>query len=217
MDRHKYKIYCAGPLFNPKERETMSEIAAALEAAGYRVFLPHKDGLQLGQILPVVQEHGLSYKQASEICNKAIFALDVFQIVDGDGIIVNVNGRVPDEGAMVEAGIAWAHGKALVIFNTDARSLIQGNCNPMVMGLADFKWTTNYDEIITEFDQLFASGVPASVSGSLPVFEIANRQGRQISECLATRKPMLELTKLIMKLFGDTNAKIQKVGKGIVS
>ena len=39
---------------------------------------------------------------------------------------------------MVEAGIAWAHNKAIVIFRSDSRSLIEGNCNPLVLGLSDF-------------------------------------------------------------------------------
>ena len=39
MEKRRYKIYCAGPLFNPKEREEMSQIASVLEHAGYSAFL----------------------------------------------------------------------------------------------------------------------------------------------------------------------------------
>ena len=41
--RGAQRIYCAGPLFNRPEREEMAEIARALEAAGFGVFLPHRD------------------------------------------------------------------------------------------------------------------------------------------------------------------------------
>lgn len=210
MDRQRHKVYCAGPLFNPKECETMSEIASTLENAGYKVFLPQRDGLELARILPVLQEHGIPYEEASAICNKAIFALDVFQIMDSDGLLLNMNGRVPDEGAVAEAGIAWAHGKSLVIFNTDKRSLIQGNCNPMVMGLGDFKHISNYDEITAEFDRLFANGMPNSFGESVPCFETANKNGRQLSEYLASKKPIVELTELIIELFGNSDVKIRK-------
>ena len=37
------KIYIAGPLFNTHERWYLEQIAAALEAAGYATFLPHRD------------------------------------------------------------------------------------------------------------------------------------------------------------------------------
>lgn len=211
MDKHRYKLYCAGPLFNPKEREAMSEIAKTLENAGYRVFLPQRDGLELACILPILQEQGIPYKDASEICNKAIFVLDVFQIMNSDGLVLNMNGRVPDEGAVAEAGIAWAHGKALVIFNTDKRSLIQGNSNPMVMGLTDFKYVTSYDEIKSEFDRLFADGAPRPISQAIPSFEIANKMGKRINEYLATKKSILELTELIIELFGNSDVKAQKI------
>jgi len=212
MDRRQYKIYCAGPLFNPKECETMSEIAATLEDAGYRVFLPQRDGLELARLLPVLQEHGMPFRDASSICNKAIFALDVFQIIDTNGLVLNMNGRVPDEGAVAEAGIAWAHGKPVVIFNTDKRSLVQGNCNPMVMGLGDFKYVTGYDEIRDELDRLFADGGPKCVSEPTAPFELANSRGRQISEYLATKRPIFDLTELLIELFGDSNVKVQKTG-----
>ena len=140
MSNKTLKIYCAGPLFNPKEREDMNSIATALETAGYSVFLPQRDGLELARLLPVLIEKDISEEEASTVLNRAIFSLDVFEVIDSDGVILNINGRVPDEGAMVEAGIAWAHEKTIVIFKNDDRSLIQGNCNPLIMGLADFEF-----------------------------------------------------------------------------
>lgn len=43
------KIYVAGPLFNTHERWYLEQIAAALEAAGYPTFLPHRDAGDLGE------------------------------------------------------------------------------------------------------------------------------------------------------------------------
>ena len=93
----------------------MACIAGALEKAGYTVFLPQRDGLELARLLPKLIEKGLSAEKASKILNRAIFDVDVFQIIDSQGLILNMNGRVPDEGAMVEAGIAWSHKKQLDI------------------------------------------------------------------------------------------------------
>ena len=36
-------IYVAGPLFSTHERWYLERVAEALEAAGYRTFLPHRD------------------------------------------------------------------------------------------------------------------------------------------------------------------------------
>lgn len=147
------KIYCAGPLFNTKEKEEMQEIAATLEASGFEVFLPHRDGFEFSNLWEVFNELGI--KDINNILNKAIFTLDVFQVLDSDGLVLNINGRVPDEGAMVEAGIAWNSGRKVVIYKNDTRSLINGNDNPLVLGLSNFITVNEIQKIPEVFDELF--------------------------------------------------------------
>ena len=60
----------------------MACIAGALEDAGYRVFLPQRDGLELAQLLPKLIEKGMTAENASKILNMAIFDVDVFQIIE---------------------------------------------------------------------------------------------------------------------------------------
>lgn len=197
------KIYCAGPLFNPKEREDMNSIATVLEDAGYSVFLPQRDGLELAKLLPVLIEKDISKEEASIVLNNAIFSLDVFEVIDSDGVVLNINGRVPDEGAMVEAGIAWAHEKPVVIFKNDDRSLIQGNCNPLVMGLADFEFIDKYENIPVAFKEKFSElnknmGAPKKSS-----FSIANSKGGTIRDYLMAQKTANEIAELLIDLFGE--------------
>ena len=141
------KIYCAGPLFNRKEKEEMAEIASILESHGYTVFLPQRDGLEFSGLFPEFVGLGISEDSARKILNKAIFALDVFEVLSSQGLVLNINGRVPDEGAMVEACVAWSAGKKIVIYKNDARTLMNGTDNPLLLGLADF-------EIVTVMDRL---------------------------------------------------------------
>ncbi len=148
------KIYCAGPLFNPKEKEEMQEIATILENNGFDVFLPHRDGFEFVDLSESFIKLGVSDNDAKLILNKAIFTLDVFQVIDSDGLILNINGRVPDEGAMVEAGIAWNAGKTIVIFKNDARTLINGNDNPLLLGLANFNVANEISSIPSIFNKL---------------------------------------------------------------
>lgn len=205
MNRKDYKIYCAGPLFNPKEQEEMESIASVLKKSGYNVFLPQEDGLELAHVLPELQRYGIPHKEAASICNKAIFALDVFQIMTSHGLVLNMNGRVPDEGAMVEAGIAWAHGKTLAIFNTDKRTLVQGNCNPMVMGLSNFESVSTYEDLPIVFDRKFST-IKKNISPVVEShFDTANKQGKTISEYLTKQKTTDEITKLLIALFAEVS------------
>lgn len=70
---------------------------------------------------------------------RAVFSLDTFELLNrADAVVVNLNGRVPDEGAVVEAALAWHSGKALVLYKKDARSKLAGEDNPMITGLGRF-------------------------------------------------------------------------------
>lgn len=151
----KIKIYCAGPLFNDKEKEEMFEIADVLEGKGFNVFLPHRDGLEFADLLGVFREKGVSENSAQCLLNKAIFILDVYQVIDSDGLVLNINGRVPDEGATVEAGIAWNAGKEVVIYKNDARTLLSGNDNPLLLGLAGFDTVNKIYDIPAVFEKIF--------------------------------------------------------------
>jgi hypothetical protein len=53
--------------------------------------------------------------------------------------VANLNGRVADEGTVVEASLAWHADKPLVLFKADARTMLSGSDNPMLTGLGDFK------------------------------------------------------------------------------
>lgn len=151
------KIYCAGPLFNDMEKMEMAAIAKELELAGLDVFLPHRDGFEFANLFDVFCDLGFSSKKANEILNKAIFTLDVFQVLDSDGLILNINGRVPDEGAMVEAGIAWNAGKKVVIYKNDSRTLINGYDNPLLLGLGGFEVVSSIPAIPEKFISYFSS------------------------------------------------------------
>lgn len=202
MERSAHKIYCAGPLFNPTERGEMRLIASALEEAGYSVFLPQRDGLEFAELFPLFLKKGISVQEAQTILNMAIFSLDVFEIIDSAGLVLNMNGRVPDEGAMVEAGIAWAHDKVVVIFRTDSRSLIEGNCNPLVLGLSDFSWVDNYEGIAPAFETKFAAAERAMLSRASG-FRTAAQSGKEISAYIASHKSRSDIADLLIGLFKE--------------
>lgn len=142
------KIYCAGPLFNPLERQEMATIATTLEALGHTTFLPQRDGLELSRLESQLLEKGISVEDASKAIDSAIFCLDVYQLLSwSDAVVANLNGRVPDEGTVVEAALAWHAGKALVLYKRDSRAPFFGRDNPMLTGLGAFKIVTCIDDL----------------------------------------------------------------------
>lgn len=153
------KIYCAGPLFNEVERREMTAIAEDLVAAGYDVYLPHRDGMEFRLILNILVDRGWSQAIAAAFLHAAIFALDIFQVaVDCEAMVWNLNGRIPDEGAVSEAAIAWTLGKPLVAYKDDVRSLIAGRDNPLIVGLVEFEVVTNRDELAEAMAMAIAAG-----------------------------------------------------------
>ena len=134
-------VYCAGPYWSPEETQTLSELARILEQAGFRTYLPHRDGIE-----------GLVWEQAAKIppaqedavLPKAVLALEVYQIVERcRALVFTMNGRVPDEGGVFKTALAYATGKPLVICKNDNRSAFHGNDNSMVTGLTPAFTTIN--------------------------------------------------------------------------
>lgn len=142
-------VYLAGPLFTEGERMEMENLANLLESQGFKTFLPHRDGLEFDSIFPyLIHTLNISPDLVAKQMHYAIDALDVYQVAVGnDAIVMNINGRTPDEGAVAELAIAWALGKPGVIFRMDSRALSNGRNNPLVMGRADFVEANDLQEV----------------------------------------------------------------------
>ena len=119
------KVYFAAPLFNIHEQEFNLKLTHLLESYGYEVFLPQRDGYLAAEM------QGKSQEELTDI----IFKKDRDEVLKADIVFVLLDGRVPDEGACVELGIAYASGKRCYGFKSDARSVEFGmDVNPMIIG-----------------------------------------------------------------------------------
>ena len=84
-----------------------------------------------------------------------IFSLDSGNVKESDILFMNLDGRVPDDGACVELGIAYANNKRCYGFKTDTCSFESRlDLNPMIGGCMT-KIFKNYngDELIKELEQ----------------------------------------------------------------
>ncbi|HRY38652.1 MAG TPA: nucleoside 2-deoxyribosyltransferase [Smithellaceae bacterium] len=114
----------------------MSAIAKVLEDVGFQTFLPHRDGMEC---------YISRFSNSSFLANVsgirtrldyAIFSLDVYELIERcSAVVCNLNGRVPDEGMIVEAALAYAAGKPLVFFKDDLRAPFSGYDNSMLTSL----------------------------------------------------------------------------------
>lgn len=142
------RVYCAGPLFNEAERQEMLQISRVLQHAGFDTFVPHADGMEFAKLRPFLLAQQYPESGVGQLLHAAVFALDVYQVAVGCGSLVfNMNGRVPDEGAVAEATMAWMLGKPVVLYKEDARSAIVGRDNPLIVGQARFRLVSTLDEL----------------------------------------------------------------------
>ena len=124
-------IYFAGALFCSAERQFNRRLTHKLESIGYSVFLPQRDGAESGK--PPYDTMTREERRA------AIFHLDKTKILESDVFLFVLDGRVPDEGACVELGIAYCQRelqgstKLLIGLQTDLRAAFPNSkLNPML-------------------------------------------------------------------------------------
>jgi nucleoside 2-deoxyribosyltransferase len=124
-------IYFAGPLFSEAERVFNLRVAERLERADFAVFLPQRDGVERDRPPYDLMTADERRRAMFELNKRKIFECDIFLFV--------LDGRVPDEGACVELGLAHAHKelrapqRLLVGLQTDSRAAFVGSkLNPML-------------------------------------------------------------------------------------
>jgi len=124
-------IYVAGPLFNTHERWYLERIAEALEAAGYRTFLPQRDA-------------GLVKLGSSEERSR-IFKIDMDALNAADLIVALLTGADHDSGTSAELGYMYALGKPCFGISDDKR----GALNNIIWGIC-----ANGERIVRSIDEL---------------------------------------------------------------
>ena len=135
----KKRIYIAGPLFSHAELRFNELVNEFVENKGYSTFFPQRDGKILADLL----HEGESKEESINI----IFDLDVNEIKKADILIFILDGRVPDEGACVELGIAYALNKMCIGLKTDSRCLLDNLDNPLILGALKGKIAKNIEDL----------------------------------------------------------------------
>ena len=115
---------------------------------GYKVYLPQREAGLSAQILKDEKKDKLE-------TNKRIFNTDLQGIKESDILLFFLDGRVPDEGACVELGIAYALGKKCIGYKTDDRNLdFTGDDNLFIEGCMDFRVMHSVEELKEELEKV---------------------------------------------------------------
>lgn len=128
------KVYLAGPLFSDAERAFNDKLTREIEALGFEVYLPQRDGPENNEKYTLPRYQKAIYVEDK----KAVYGCNIFLIV--------LDGRVPDEGACIELGLAAAHDEVgdsslrriFLGLKTDHRMTFpEVDVNPMIGGPLD--------------------------------------------------------------------------------
>jgi nucleoside 2-deoxyribosyltransferase len=129
-------IYLANPYGFSAQQKMMllPPIVAALEELGLEVWEPFARNNQVDFL-----QEGWAYRVGQK---------DFQDVVESDAIFAVVNGIPPDEGVMVELGMAIALGKPTFLFRDDFRNVVESAEYPLNLmlftGLPEQGWRDYY-------------------------------------------------------------------------
>ena len=140
----KKKIYLASPYgFSAQQRECLLPVfVRTLEALGAEVWEPFARNNQVDFSRP-----GWAYQVGQS---------DLRDVIACDAIFAIVNGTPPDEGVMVELGVAIALGKKTFLFRDDFRRCTDCETYPLNLmlftGLPEQGWEDYYYTSVGEIE-----------------------------------------------------------------
>jgi nucleoside 2-deoxyribosyltransferase len=195
------KVYLSGPMFSDGDKAEQQALADALKAARFTYHLPQKDGIEVGTVMqllndpanhmvgqmlePVVLERCVAW------VTRTVVALDVFQVVEGCEVtVLNIDGRVPDEGSLVEATLAWYAGHPVLPYKTTSISELYGNNNPMIGVISGWATvSTKPAEVVAAVKAAVKSGAAGRRPVTTPPLDVEQliELGRVISNIRARR------------------------------
>ena len=129
-------IYLANPYgFSEQQRNgPLKDIVAVVEGLGVRVWEPFARNNQGGKLKP-----GDAYRIGQK---------DMYDVKYSDAILAVVNGAPPDEGVMIELGMAIAWGHEIFLFRDDFRRSADSGDYPLNLmlftGLSETGWHRRY-------------------------------------------------------------------------
>jgi nucleoside 2-deoxyribosyltransferase len=194
----KKKIFLSGPMNSTSDINGQLATSAVLQPK-FNVYLAPVDGVEIRALIELLATPTVlsqPFLRAALLVQQIGWAHEIYQLLSCDALVLNMDGRVPDEGAVVEAATAFTAGKPVIIYKDMVVTFWDFFDNPMVAAL-DSTW-----QVIADVRKLpgaitAALANPPATKGFVyappPNIEAAYQFGEWVS---ANLKPLMEaLTK----------------------
>jgi deoxyadenosine/deoxycytidine kinase len=158
----EHRAYYAAGLFNEGERQFNLKVKQMLDELGFVTWFPQEDAGFIEDYLA----QGMTLDEARH----HIFEQNLEAVRAADVLIFNLDGRVPDEGACIEAGVAFGWDKRLIGLQTDFRAVEPGGNNLMIDGVLQYEIAKSVEELrnmLTADD-----GLTIDLRGETPVIDL---------------------------------------------
>ena len=158
----EHRAYYAAGLFNEGERQFNLKVKRMLDELGFETWFPQEDAGFIEDYLA----QGMTLEEARH----HIFEQNLEAVRAADVLIFNLDGRVPDEGACIEAGVAFGWDKRLIGLQTDFRAVEPGGNNLMIDGVLQYEIAKSVEELremLTAED-----GLTIDLRGETPVIDL---------------------------------------------
>ena len=162
MSNHGLRAYYASGLFNEAERSFNLKVKAMLDELGFETWFPQEDS----GFLEDYMDQGMTLAEARH----HIFEMNLEAVRNADVLIFNLDGRVPDEGACIEAGVAFGWDKRMIGLQTDFRAVEPGGNNLMIDGILNYEIAADVDQLR---EMLNDSIIKVDLTGDAPQVEVA--------------------------------------------
>lgn len=137
------RAYFAGPLFSTGELEYNRLCQKEFERHGIELVLPQDNDLDIDEDMM------LSDKAYAEDTARRVADADLRLLDSCDALIINLDGRVPDEGACFELGYAYGRRMGCYGLQTDVRRAEYGINNMMIERALIGRIGSSIEEVVT--------------------------------------------------------------------
>lgn len=165
MSTKRLRVYYAAGLFNEGERAFNLLVKALFDELGIDTWFPQDDA----GFIEDYMEDGMTLPQARH----RIFEKNLEAVRKCDVLVFNLDGRVPDEGACIEAGVAYGWDKRVIALQTDFRAVEPGGNNLMIDGIVRYEIAQTIDELR---NLLTADDSSIDLRAEVPLVDLTGQQ-----------------------------------------
>lgn len=208
----KQKIFISGPMFSPADIWEGRQIKSALVAAGFDTYWCVDDGIEDEKLIENLKSPLMEltyYQKVALLVQKIGWTLDIYMATYGcDGMVMDMNGRVPDGGSIVEAANAYAVGMPLVLYKETSITMWGPFNNPMIAALTkDWEPVDSVDKIAPALTTAIAARDTSYTYDAPPHFARDLAIGKFIAENRdEVMHILLNISGLVQKLQLDLDA-----------